>query len=144
MPENTPPISTPAVVTTAETIDRLTQATTDLLWSSESDYPFEIVTWEQGIELTPDALFSDLDDPELSIESIALTDLLAPAITVEDWYEAEELALVDRYKALLQSIESSLSEVQVFRVGEIEIAIYIVGKTATGDIIGLKTYSTET
>jgi hypothetical protein len=144
MPDNTPPISTPAVVTTAETIDRLTHATTDLLWSSESDYPFEIVTWEQGIELTPDALFSDLDDPQLSIESIPLTDLFAPVITVEDWYQEAELTLVDRYKALLQSIESSLSEVQVFRVGEIEIAVYIVGKTATGDVIGLKTYSTET
>jgi Nuclease A inhibitor-like protein len=137
--------SSPEVsVTTAEIIDRLTQATTDLLWSSESDCPWEIVTWAQGTEITPITLFGDLDVAELAIESMLLADLFAPVITVEDWYEEAELAIVDRYKALLATIEANLSAVQVFRIGEIEVAIYIVGKTPTGDIIGLKTHSIET
>jgi hypothetical protein len=133
-----------ALVTTAEIIDRLKQATTDLLWSSESDYPFEIVSWELGIELTPSDLFSNIYDTDLEIESIALTDLFEPVLTIEDWYEQAELELVDRYTNLLDSINTNLSEVQVFRVGEVEIDIYIIGKTPTGDIIGLKTRSVET
>jgi Nuclease A inhibitor-like protein len=138
---NSPP---EASVTTAEIIDRLTQATTDLLWSSESDYPFEIVTWAQATEIIPTALFSNLDEDESLIESTTITDLFAPVITVEDWYKQTELAIVDRYKSLLATIETNLLEVQVFRIGEIETAIYIVGKTPAGDIIGLKTYSIET
>jgi hypothetical protein len=133
-----------AIVTTAEIIDRLKQATTDLLWSSESDYPFEIVSWEPGIELTPTDLFSNIYDTDLAIESIALTDLFEPVLTIEDWYEDAELALVDRYKNLLESINNNLSEVQVFRVGEVEIDIYIIGKTPISDIVGLKTRSVET
>ena len=133
-----------AIVTTAEIIDRLKQATTDLLWSSESDYPFEIVSWELGIELTPSDLFSNIYDTDLAIESISLTDLFEPVLTIEDWYEQTELDLVDRYTNLLDSINNNLSEVQVFRVGEVEIDIYIIGKTPTGDIIGLKTRSVET
>ena len=133
-----------ASLTTAEIIDRLTQATTDLLWSSESDYPFEIVTWAQATAITPEALFSDLIADHRTIESTTIADLFAPVITVEDWYEEAELAQVKRYQILLQSIESTLSEIQVFRVGETEIAIYIVGKTPTSDIIGLKTLSVET
>lgn len=133
-----------AIVTTAEIIDRLKQATTDLLWSSESDYPFEIVSWELGIELTPTDLFSNIYDTDLAIESIPLTDLFEPVLTIEDWYEDAELALVNRYTNLLDSINTNLSEVQVFRVGEVEIDIYIIGKTPTGDIIGLKTLSIET
>lgn len=132
------------MVTTAIIIDRLKQATIDLLWSSESDYPFEIVTWKQGIEITPTALFSGVDDADRSIESLTLTDLFAPVLTVEDWYEAAELKQVDRYTELLHAIESNLTEVKVFRVGEVEIAIYIVGKTPTGDILGLKTHVVET
>jgi hypothetical protein len=132
------------IVTTAEIIDRLKQATTDLLWSSESDYPFEVVSWELGIELTPTDLFSNIYDTDLAIESIPLTDLFEPVLTIEDWYEDAELALVDRYTNLLDSINTNLSEVQVFRVGEVEIDIYIIGKTPTGDIIGLKTRSVET
>ena len=133
-----------AIVTTAEIIDRLKQATTDLLWSSESDYPFEIVSWELGIDLTPSDLFSNIYDTDLAIESITLTYLFEPVLTIEDWYEQAELDLVDRYTNLLDSIDNNLSEVQVFRVGEVEIDIYIIGKTPTGDIVGLKTRSIET
>jgi hypothetical protein len=131
-------------VTTPEIIDRLKQVTVDLLWSSESDYPFEIVTWARDVEMIPAVLFSDLLDPNSVVESIALTDFFAPVLTIEDWYEAEELAQVDRYTDLLDSIESNLSEVKVFRMGEVEIAIYIVGKTPDGDIVGLKTHAVET
>lgn len=138
------PTPTSSIVTTAEIIDRLQQATTDLLWSSESDYPFEIVTWDRDVEMTPTGLFSDATDVNTAIESIPLIDLFAPVLTIEDWYGVEELRLVDRYTYLLDSIECNLSEVQVFRIGEIEIAIYIVGKTPSGDIIGLKTHVVET
>ena len=143
-PKSIPQSDCGAIVTTAEIIDRLKQATTDLLWSSESDYPFEIVSWELGIELTPSDLFSNIYDTDLAIESITLTDLFEPVLTIEDWYKQAELDLVDRYTSLLDSINTNLSEVQVFRVGEVEIDIYIIGKTPTGDIVGLKTRSVET
>ena len=133
-----------SIVTTAEIIDLLTQATVDLLWSSESDYPFELVTWISGTELTSAALFKDLDDADLEIESMTLTDLFKPVLAVEDWYEAAELAQVNRYTNLLHAIETSLADVEVFRVGEVEIAIYIVGRTSAGDIVGLKTHVVET
>ena len=71
-------------------------------------------------------------------------DLILPVLTIEDWYEQAELDLVDRYTNLLESINTNLAQVQVFRVGEVEINIYIIGKTPTGDIIGLKTLSVET
>ena len=133
-----------SIVTTAEIIDRLTQATVDLLWSSESDYPFEIVTWSQGTQLTPEALVGDSDDANPEIESMTLIDLFAPILAIEDWYEAAELAQVDRYTNLLHAIDTNLADVQVFRVGEVEMAIYIVGKTPAGDLVGLKTHVVET
>jgi Nuclease A inhibitor-like protein len=128
----------------AETCELLRQATVDLLWMSESDYPFEVVTWEREIEMTPTALFPEVTSDEIHVETMTLTDFFAPAIAIEDWYEAEELARVDRYKELLQAIESNLTEVQVFRVGEVEITIYIVGKTTDGNLVGLKTHAVET
>lgn len=131
-------------MTTPEIIALFKQVTTDLLWSSESDYPFEIVTWERGVDLDPTALFNKLVNTNSAIETITLADLFAPALTVEEWYAADELALVNRYTELLHAIESNLSDVKVFRVGEVEIATYIVGKTPTGDIIGLRTNVVET
>jgi Nuclease A inhibitor-like protein len=144
LPDSIPQAEPTEIVTTAAIIDRLKQATTDLLWSSESDYPFEVVSWEPGTELNPSDLFSNIYDTDLAIESIALLDLFEPVLTIEDWYEQTELNLVDRYTNLLDLINTNLSQVEVFRVGEVEIDIYIIGKTPTGNIIGLKTRSVET
>jgi Nuclease A inhibitor-like protein len=125
---------------TEEIIDRLQQTTVDLLWVSESDYPFQIVVWsDKEINLM---LFPDRPDEDTKV--ISLDDFFAPVLKVEDWYEAEELANVDRYKLLLETIRSNLTELKVFRIGSIEIDIYIVGKTPSGDVIGLKTTIIET
>ena len=136
-------------MTTAElpdsaTITQLRQATADLLWLSESDYPFEVITWERGVEMTPKGLFAEVSEGDVAVEAIPLADFFAAAISVEDWYEAEELAQVDRYQRLLHTIESNLTEVQVFRLGEVDITVYIVGKTLDGDMVGLKTHVIET
>lgn len=131
-------------MTTAEIIDRLQQATTDLLWVSESDYPFEVMTWQRGVEMTPTALFTELTAPDTAIETSSLQDFFAPALKQEDWYDAAELDRANRYTELVRTIESSLAEVRVFRVGSVEISIYIVGKTPAGDVVGLKTQAVET
>ena len=136
-------------MTTAElpdsaTITQLRQATADLLWLSESDYPFEVITWERGVEMTPKGLFAEVSEGDVAVEAIPLADFFAGAISVEDWYEAEELAQVDRYQRLLHTIESNLTEVQVFRLGKVDITVYIVGKTLDGEIVGLKTHTIET
>ena len=128
-------------MTTTEILDGLQQAIVDLDWLSESEYPFEVMTWEQGIELTSTALFKGEDR---CIDTNTLGDFLAPAIATEDWYDAEELEQVRRYQALLHAIESTLTQVQVFRLGEVDVDIYIVGKTPSGDIVGLKTRAIET
>jgi hypothetical protein len=129
-------------MTTAEIIDRLQQATTDLVWTSESDYPFEVITWSKGTEIDPTALFKLPTDT--TIETITLQDFFKPALATEDWYDREELATVDRYQKLVDAIGSNLSDIVVFRVGEIEITVYIIGKTLDRDLVGLKTQIVET
>jgi hypothetical protein len=127
-------------MSTAEIIDRLKQTTADLLWISESDYPFQIVVWsDKEINLM---LFPDRANEK--IEMISLDNFFAPALEVEDWYGLEELATVDRYKLLLETINANLTDLKVFRIGSIEIDLYIVGKTPSGDIIGLQTTIVET
>jgi hypothetical protein len=136
------------MMSTEEIIDRLKQTTADLLWISESDYPFQIVVWSNK-EINS-MLFPDRIDDDIKV--ISLDDFFAPALKVEDWYGLEELATVDRYKLLLETINANLTELKVFRIGSIlpgrgsakEIDLYIVGKTPSGDALGLQTTSVET
>jgi hypothetical protein len=128
-----------------ETVDRLRQATTDLLWVSESEYPLEVINWGQNVEISIASIIDRQHiDPDCLIEQLSLVDLLSPAMAIEDWYESAELAIVEKFQQLQQAIESSLSDVTVFRVGEIEVEIYILGKSNTGDTIAIVTKSVET
>ncbi len=128
------------MITTAEIVTQLERLIIDLYWVSESDCPFQVVSWD---EKYLNKLLSSTSANE-EIETISLADFFAPVLVVEDWYEEEELATIDRYKKLLNAIEFHLNNVKVFRVGKIEIDVYILGKTATRDVIGLQTQVVET
>ena len=45
---------------------------------------------------------------------------------------------------LAKVIEENLSDVRVFKVGEVNIDVYIVGRTKQGDWVGLHTKAVET
>lgn len=132
----------------------LEAATNGMLWMSESDYPF---TWTQ------------LDGAAARVNSLAdfLTVLGAEATRPSEertlaatfgWrlqHQAgetpEEAAEVERYVRLKALLESNLTDVRVYRVAEPgrdeldgAIDVYIVGRNAHGDLVGLRTVSVET
>jgi purine-nucleoside phosphorylase len=132
--------------------DTSTQATLEaaaegLLYPSESDYPFTYFTWgeAQTDNLSEDQVRELAGQPEdAAVETISLEKLFKPLTEIKDWYEAEDKENVKRFEELQETIQRVLHTVQVFRVGEIEIDVYIVGKDPQGNWAGLKTISVET
>ena len=49
-----------------------------------------------------------------------------------------------KFRDLQQTLQDTLSDVKVFRVGETNLDIYVVGKTPEGEWAGLKTEAVET
>ena len=45
---------------------------------------------------------------------------------------------------LVETLKSHLSDIQVYRLGERSIDVYIAGKTSEGDLAGLSTKVVET
>jgi hypothetical protein len=124
--------------------EKLALAVTDLVWLSESDYPFEIIDWQiESIE--PVILLKQIDRPEDTlVEVVELEAFFATATQEQDWYDESELETVKRYRDLVEILKTNLQEVAVYRVGEIEIEVYILGKTSSNAIAGLKTQVVET
>jgi len=50
----------------------------------------------------------------------------------------------DQVKSLQRAFMDSLENVRLYRVGEIEIEIYLLGKDGSGKVCGLQTLSVET
>jgi hypothetical protein len=124
---------------------QLQQATDGLLWPSETDAGFEVVTWPDLDQITTESLRDRLNlDPETPILCQDFHRFFQPVTQEQAWHNSEERAERERYQALVQFLSENLNNLQVFRVGEVEIDIYILGQTPEGQILGLQTQAVET
>lgn len=126
--------------------ERLEAAADGLLFLSEMDAPFEYVELP-GIpagEVTPEAVASALGSPGAHVETRSLDDFLAGHIDQADPADPVAQENVPRFRALKAALTEILSDVQVFRVGEVEVRYYAIGRTEDGRVAGLTTCALET
>ncbi len=111
----------------------------DLLYMSESDYPFEV--------------FSHPDDGTGEISASHMLGVLGlPADTAveqrtPDQFFTEYLMTGPdgaKYQQMKSILEANMSGLTVIRIGTIEIDVFVVGRTECGEIAGLKTTAIET
>jgi len=75
---------------------------------------------------------------------LAVDDFFAIAAQEEDWHDQEEPEMAKRFQNLVSILKQNLSQLQVYRVGSIDIDAYIVGVTDGGEWAGLSTKLVET
>ncbi len=126
---------------------RLREAIANLDWMSEADYPFELRVWEtsEPLPLTIEQMRVLVDaSPELPITEIDFTVFFEPATRQEGWYGEEEVAIAQQYQRLTKLFQTELSHLQVFKVGQQELDIYVIGHTPDQTLMGIKTKAIET
>ncbi|MBD1892939.1 nuclease A inhibitor family protein [Coleofasciculus sp. FACHB-SPT9] len=136
----------------SEIVDQLKSASDGLLCMSESEYPFEVFLWESPDKtsltrenLTTQKILELTGQPQdTPVEVVTVDDFFRVATTEQDWYGEEELATLKNYQNLVETLNKNLSKLKVYRIGEIEINVYIVGQNSTGDLVGLSTKVVET
>jgi hypothetical protein len=65
-------------------------------------------------------------------------------VEIKDWFGEEEKKMAKRFSELRDFLIQNLSDLRVFRIGRIEIDIYVVGIDRAGKIVGFKTKTVET
>jgi hypothetical protein len=132
-------------MTNKEITDQLKATSEGLFWTSESEYPFEVFLWEGAARLTHEEVIQKTGhSPESPIETISVDDFFSVATTSEDWHGDEEKEIVAKFQALVQTIKLNLANSTVYRLGKIEIDVYIIGEIPSGSLAGLSTKVVET
>lgn len=132
-------------MTSSEVLNTLQQSAAGLLFMSESDYPFEPILWQGQAPLTAEKVLQQTEKSEdAPIETLALQDFFEGITQEQDWFGEAEKATAAKYRQLLATIENTLADVRVYRVGEVEIDVYIIGTFNASDLIGLSTKVIET
>ena len=129
-----------------ELVKGLQNLTHYLLWMSEIDAPFKVFRWEsQSSKLTDQQLLERTHHPlDTAIEVVPFDDFFAAVTQDQDWFGTEEKAVAAKYRALVDTLKQHLSDLRVYRVGEVKIDLYVVGQMKTGELIGLATQAVET
>lgn len=109
--------------------ESLSRAAAGLLFMSESDYPFSVVQWDRTQEITPDFLRS-------------LTEEAADCPVQE--IEVEHFLRSGQYQRLLSVLQSQLSSLQGYKVGRINMPVYLMGRSGEGSWLGVSTRVVET
>jgi hypothetical protein len=126
-------------------IEELKGATHGLLFMSESDYPFEVFKWGSAEPAREFLRGPAGQDSSASVEETqGASEFFRAAASEPEWKGEAELAVARRYKALLRLLESSLSDLRVYRVGAIDMNVYVAGRAPSGNWLGVSTRVVET
>ena len=131
-------------MTDRELLEALREATRGLTFMSESDYPFEVFDW--GATEPTHAFLRGLDgsDAAAPVEMRTPAQFFRAATSEPDWKGADELAVARRFQKLQRLLEANLSDLKVFRVGEVNLPVYIAGRSADGNWLGISPRVVET
>lgn len=128
--------------------DRLTCASAGLLFSTESDRPFEFIRLgarDSIAEVTPARVAEVAGRGGERATEWPLTRFLARHIARVDSADSHAQALIPRYEDLEKALTAALGTVRVFRIGAVEVLILAVGNDPeTGELAGLATTAIET
>jgi len=128
-----------------EILAEIGRAAEGLLFMSESDYPLGPVRLEGEAGPGEGRLRELAGAPaEARVEVVTPEHFFRAAAAEQSWKGEAELASARRFQNLLRILKAELSDLRVYRVGEIDIAVYVLGRSPSGNWLGLSTRVVET
>ena len=129
------------------TLEKLKQAAQGLFFMSESDHPFETVGFkpEKPDATVEESLLKYLGlPPETAVEKQELTYFLRNQTRDLPEHGAEEKARAQKFRELEALLKKEIPDIAVYRIGQVQIDAYLLGKLPDGSMGGLKTKQVET
>lgn len=125
--------------------EQIKKAVEGLYYISETDaeiLPFigtqaETVTKEEILKQTKSAVNPPVEERGFAEFFVRLTE-------IQDWFGDEEKETAQRFLRLKDLLERNLTSLKVFKIGKIQLDVYIVGLDDESKLIGIKTKAVET
>ena len=116
-----------------------------LIYISETDSPIVPFIGNLVKEVSAKTILEQANSPSgETIEEVSFDDFFAKLTAVKDWFGERETARAKKFLDLKRLMEENLTDLKVFRIGEIRIKIYLAGLDQNGRLLGVKTDAVET
>ena len=131
--------------TDEQILNEIAKAARGLMRMSESDYAVE--PFRLGGKDAPDdaALRRAAGAPDgAKVETRGAEDFFRPDSFIEEEDGDFKPAAPARVRGLSRALARNLSDLKVYRVGDVDIAVYVLGRSAGGSWLGVSTRVVET
>ena len=128
-------------------LQQLQNAAKGLMYPSETDAALEAFTWQSIKDSTfsiDKLLLATRHKLNTPVDGLELADFFAPVSRVEEWMDDSEKLTAERFQDLRETLEHLLADISVYRVGEVNVDVYVVGRTEDGYYAGVSTKLVET
>jgi Nuclease A inhibitor-like protein len=127
--------------------DEIISLSSDLMYPSESDEKIEYfemeVSTENKLSLAHFRMYNGIR-PEVEIVEMDFEFFFKPLIKIEDWFGVDEKKWAEDSMKLKDLLIKKVKDIQILKVGKIEIQVYLFGKSEECKWEGLKTKLIET
>jgi|GEM_PF-1633023 len=133
-------LDSPNSISDRELITHLELASKDLLWLSEAEYPLQIIYWHSADDFNENTLLQRHDysaDTKIGIQEFH--SFFDPVTKSEPWQNETEQLEVRKFQTIVDLLAQNLTDIRVYLLGEVEIDVYVLGKTQDKAIAGLTT-----
>ncbi len=124
---------------------QIQETTTDLYYISETDALVLPLVGQEAQSVSREAILAQTENaPDSPIEERTFTEFFARLIEMQDWFGDEEKKTAEKYLLLKKTLENNLRDLKVYKIGKVQIDIYVVGLDAENRLTGIKTKAVET
>ncbi|MEM9908347.1 MAG: nuclease A inhibitor family protein, partial [Cyanobacteria bacterium P01_D01_bin.44] len=122
-------------------IPQLKAACEGLMWRSEADYPLNVICWELPERHLDyhDLLYYSGHAVDTQVAAVSLDSFFGKVTVERAWFDSQEKALVQRYRSLRELLELTLQDLKVYRMGEVEVDVCVLGWTEDHCLVGVAT-----
>lgn len=129
----------------ANLIAQITDAAEGLFYISETDAEILPFAGTSAEKVDREEILKQIKKTnETEIEERSFSDFFARLIEIQDWFGEEETENAKKFLRLKEVLENNIRDLKVFKVGKIELEIYVVGLDAENTFLGIQTKAVET
>jgi len=125
--------------------EKIKTAVKDLYYISETDAEILPFNGKQAKAVSKQEILSQTKKAaDSKIEERDFAGFFARLTEIQDWFGDEEKAIAQKFVQLKELLEKNLRDLKVFKIGEIQLDVYVIGLDGEDNLIGIETKAVET
>lgn len=118
---------------------------TPLIYISEADSSVEMFRWSTHKNFNGETIIHEARlEQNAQIEEVAFDDFFLKLTKEKDWFGEPERERAAGFLKLQNLLSENLTDLKVFRIGQVRIEIFVVGLDQSGETVGVRMSAVET